>query len=65
MMKVPNVHNSSFSKAPRLWNDLPDSLRLIDLLELLKSNLKTHLFKAAFVFNIVLPFLLLTLLLSY
>ena len=31
------------------WNDLPDSLRLIDSLELFKSNLKTHLFKAAFV----------------
>ena len=35
--------------APRLWNDLPDGLRLIDSLELFKSNLKTHLFNAAFV----------------
>ena len=35
--------------APRLWDDLSDSLRLIDSLELFKSNLKTHLFKAAFV----------------
>ena len=34
--------------APRLCNDLPDSLRLIDSLELFKSNLKTHLIKAAF-----------------
>ena len=33
----------------RLWNDLLDSLRLIDSLELIKTNLKTHLFKAAFV----------------
>ena len=35
--------------APRLWNDLPDSLSHIDSLELFKSNLKTHLFKAAFI----------------
>ena len=35
--------------APRLWNRLPDSLRLIDSLELLKSNFKTHLCNAAFV----------------
>ena len=35
--------------APRLWNDLPDSLRQINSLELFKSNIKTHLFKAAFV----------------
>ena len=35
--------------SPRLWNDLPDNLRLIDPLELYKSNLKTHIFKAAFV----------------
>ena len=32
-----------------LWNHLPDSLRLIASLELFKSNLKTHLLKAAFV----------------
>ena len=31
------------------WNDLPDSLYLIDSLELFKSYLKTHLFKASFV----------------
>ena len=29
--------------APRLWNDLPDSLRLIYSLELFMSNLKTHI----------------------
>ena len=29
--------------APRLWNDLPDSLRPTDSLELVKSNLKSHL----------------------
>ena len=34
---------------PHVWNDLPDSLRLINSLELYKSNLKTHFFKAAFV----------------
>ena len=32
-----------------LWNELPDCLRLIDSLELFKSNLKTRIFKAAFV----------------
>ena len=35
--------------APRMWNDLPDSLRHIDSFELFKSNLKTHLFKTAFI----------------
>ena len=35
--------------APRLWDDIPDSLRLIDSLEFFKSNLKTTLFKSAFV----------------
>ena len=35
--------------APRLCNDLPDSLRHIDSFELFKSNLKTRLFKAAFI----------------
>jgi len=28
--------------APRLWNELLDSLRLIDSIELFKSNLKTN-----------------------
>ena len=36
-------------KAPHLWNDLPDSQRLINSLELVMSKLKTHLFKAEFV----------------
>ena len=35
--------------ALRLWNDLPNNLHLIDSLELFKSNLKTYIFKAAFV----------------
>jgi hypothetical protein len=35
--------------APRLWNDLLDSLRHIDSFELFKSDLKTHLFKATFI----------------
>jgi len=55
LLRVPRhnlEHNGrrGFSvTAPRLWNDLPDSLRHIDSLELFKSNLKTHLFKAAFI----------------
>ena len=35
--------------APRLWNHLPDNLRLVDLvLFYFKRHLKTHLFKATF-----------------
>ena len=34
--------------APHLWDNVPYSLRLIDSLELFKSNLKTNLFKEAF-----------------
>ena len=34
--------------APRLWNGLPDSIRVTDSLELSKSRLNTYLFKNAF-----------------
>ena len=40
------MQNHSFDQSQA---DLPHSLRLIDSLELFKSNLKTRLFKAAFV----------------
>ena len=49
LLRVPRYNlerygRRSFSEtAPRLWNDLPDSLRLIDSLEPFKSNLK-HIF---------------------
>ena len=55
LLRVPrhnleHYHRRGFSvTAPRLWNDLPDSLRHVDSLERFKSNLKTHLFKAAFI----------------
>ena len=50
LLKVPRHNLEQYGRrgfsvtAPRLWNDLPDSLRHIDSFELFKSNLKTHLF---------------------
>ena len=39
----------SFSVAgPRLWNNLPKSLRLIKSISIFKTSLKTHLFRNAF-----------------
>ena len=55
LMRVPSLNLERYGRhgfsvtAPRLWNDLTDSRRLTDSLELFKSKLKTHLFKAAFV----------------
>ncbi len=34
--------------APRLWNDLPDFVRLAPSVHVFKSRLKTHLFKSYF-----------------
>ena len=34
--------------APRLWNDLPNQLKILDDLDAFKRALKTHLFKCAF-----------------
>ena len=51
LLRVPRHNLERFGRrgfsvtAPRLWNDLPDSLRLIDSLELVKSNLKTHILR--------------------
>jgi hypothetical protein len=36
------------SKAPRLWNGLPEEIRLADSVSLLKSLPKTLLYKEAF-----------------
>lgn len=36
--------------APRMWNDLPHSLRMCTSLDLFKSQLKTHLFKLAYTY---------------
>ena len=33
--------------APKLWNDLPRDLRLVDNISSFKKQLKTHLFKLA------------------
>ena len=49
LLSVPKVHTSvgdrAFSAiAPRLWNELSDSLRTAPSLEAFKSRLKTHLF---------------------
>ena len=34
--------------APKLWNDLPRDLRLVDNISSFKKQLKTHLFKLAY-----------------
>ena len=34
--------------APRIWNDLPDYIKLADSLEIFKTLLKTHLFSIAY-----------------
>ena len=55
LLRVPRHNLERYDRrgfsvtAPRLWNDLPNSLRHIDSFEIFKSNLKTHLFKAAFI----------------
>ena len=54
LLRVPRHNLERYGRrgfsvtAQRLWNDLPDGLRLIDSLVPFKSKLKTHLFKAAF-----------------
>ena len=41
--------DKSFScAAPRLWNSLPDSVKLCPTVDDFKAKLKTHLFKIAF-----------------
>ena len=51
LLRVPRHNLERYGRrgfsmtAPRLWYDLPDSLRLIDSLELFRSNLKTHLLR--------------------
>ena len=53
LLRVPRHNLEHYGRrgfsvtSPRLWNNLPDSLHHIDSFELFKSNLKTHLFKAA------------------
>ena len=54
LLAVPHHNLERFGRrgfsvnAPRLWNDLPDNLRVIDSVVLFKRHLNTHLFKAAF-----------------
>ena len=54
LLAVPHHNLERFGRrgfsvnAPRLWNDLPDNLRVIDSVVLFKRHLKTYLFKAAF-----------------
>ena len=38
---------TSYSTAPRLWNDLPIYIRVADSLKLFKSQLKTRLLRTA------------------
>ena len=54
LLKVPRSRlvsgtDRSFSVvAPKLWNQLPISLKLCQTLESFKSALKTHIFNVAF-----------------
>ena len=54
LLAVPHHNLERFGRrgfsvnAPRLWNDLPDNLRVIDSVVLCKRHLKTHLFKQHF-----------------
>ena len=43
-----NGDKSFFCAAPRLWNSLPDSVKLCSTVDDFKAKLKTHLFKIAF-----------------
>ncbi|KAF7660761.1 hypothetical protein LDENG_00275780, partial [Lucifuga dentata] len=36
-------------RAPKLWNDLPEDLRLAKSVSVFKSQLKTHFYRLAFV----------------
>ena len=33
---------------PRLWNSLPENLRVAETVDVFKKRLKTHLFKSGF-----------------
>ena len=51
---VPKCHYADTQKrafgvcAPKMWNDLPRSVREKESIEMFKSALKTHLFRIAF-----------------
>ena len=52
-LSLPRTHTSFGSRAfcsigPKLWNDLPDSVKSNSSFTSFKRNLKTHLFKLAF-----------------
>ena len=47
--KLEKVGGRSFTvAAPKLWNSLPDSLKMAKTVDIFKKNLKTHLFKKSF-----------------
>ena len=54
MLKVPHRPNFSRSEGafsyvgPKLWNELPFSLRSLDNIDIFKKSLKSHLFNIAF-----------------
>ena len=54
LLKVPDARTVRYGMAafsvyaPRLWNTLPESLRVAETLETFKRNLKTYLFSLAF-----------------
>ena len=48
-IRTETYGDKSFScAAPRLWNSLPDSVKLCSTVDDFKAKLKTHLFKIAF-----------------
>ena len=47
--KLSIVHNSSFgSMGPRIWNDLPFSVKISENINIFKSKLKTYLFSKSY-----------------
>ena len=53
-LKVPRSHCATYGDrcfsiaAPKLWNKLPESLKNSSSLDVFKKDLKTHIFKEAF-----------------
>lgn len=47
--KLRTMGDRAFSAlGPRLWNQLPESIRALSSISVFKSNLKTHLFRSAY-----------------
>ena len=57
LLTIPQVSSKKHGEAafscygPRLWNSLPENLRVAETAEVFKKRLKTHLFNQAFNWN--------------